>query len=151
MSDTNVSVFGGRLGQDIQLKTLPNGKGTQCAEFSVANTEAFPDGNGGFTQETSWIDVRAFGKLAERQSNRKSGDHLIITGRLVTKQWRTGDDQPRKVHFVRAEKIELARKAGSTSQPEPSGQQQSDSVPQGSYPEYQQSGGFNQFDDEPGF
>jgi single-strand DNA-binding protein len=86
--------FIGRVGKDIELKQMPNGNGV--ANFSIACSDDYKDKNGQKVEQTNWINVVAFGKLAEiiGQYVRK-GSNIFISGKQVTRKWQdqTGNDR----------------------------------------------------------
>jgi single-strand DNA-binding protein len=86
--------FIGRVGKDIELKQMPNGNGV--VNFSIACSDDYKDKNGQKVEQTNWINVVAFGKLAEiiGQYARK-GSNIFISGKQVTRKWQdqTGNDR----------------------------------------------------------
>lgn len=61
----NVCIFAGRLGRDPEMQYTPNGN-VAITKLSLAVTEyGGKDEDGKTTYDTLWVDVTAFGKLAE--------------------------------------------------------------------------------------
>ena len=58
----NVLIFQGNVGADPEIST--HGDRTQ-ARFSVANTRVWTDRDGNRREETTWLQVRVWGRLAE--------------------------------------------------------------------------------------
>lgn len=83
-SFNNVSV-GGNITRDIEFKTTPNG--TSVANVGLAVNDRIKKGEE-WVEDTCFVDITVFGKLAERVSNQlKKGDSVIFTGRLKQDKW----------------------------------------------------------------
>jgi len=87
MSDTNVVVVGGNLGDDVSYRVIPqSGKGV--AEIRIATNKHRLKPDGGFDTSTSWVTVKFFGKIADRVRDKLSkGDKVTITGELSEDRW----------------------------------------------------------------
>jgi single-strand DNA-binding protein len=80
-SDLNSLTFSGRLGKDPEVKTV--GNGNLMATFSVASTFLSGDEFNGWHEETTWLNVVAWGDNANLvKSQIKKGDHVTLVGRL---------------------------------------------------------------------
>src|SRR5688500_5268625 len=76
----------GRLGKDVELKSLPNGK--TVANFSLATSETFRDKSGEKKESTEWHNIVLWGKTAEIAGKYlKKGDQVYIEGSLKTRSW----------------------------------------------------------------
>lgn len=64
MSVANVCRFIGNLGKDPEIRYTPGG--TMLAKFSLAVDTFRKDASGEYKKETTWVDMTAFGKMAER-------------------------------------------------------------------------------------
>jgi len=53
----------GNLGRDPEMRYLPSG--TPVANFSVASNRRWNDADGEAHEETIWVRISAFGRLAE--------------------------------------------------------------------------------------
>lgn len=88
----------GRIGQEPESKTLPNG--TATVQFSVAVNERFKRADGTPGEHTEWYRCRAYGKLAEMISQyRHKGDLVFCQGRQHTDQWES-HGQPKKASYI---------------------------------------------------
>ena len=94
----NKVFFDGFLGHDVEVKTSSNG--TDYVHLSLANNRRVPDGDGGFTDETVWARLTAFGALARSLASLGTGSRVIVTARLKTTVFKKGD-----VEFQYAELI----------------------------------------------
>lgn len=89
----------GRAGADPDLRFSPNG--TAVAHLRVAASSYKPgDSEGQWVEDkTCWVDVSAFGGLAENIAESVvRGDLLTIVGKLVTDEWndrQTGEKRSR--------------------------------------------------------
>jgi single-strand DNA-binding protein len=76
----------GHLGKDPELKYLPSGKGV--ANFSIATSEEWKDGDGKLQERTEWTNVQAWGKLAEICAQYlKKGSRVYVEGSLRTRNY----------------------------------------------------------------
>mgnify|MGYP000023488472 CR=1 FL=1 len=83
----NKVILVGNLGQDPEVRYMPNGNGV--ANISIATTDSWKDKNTGQMQErTEWHRVVLFGKLAEVAGEYlRKGSQVYIEGRLQTRKW----------------------------------------------------------------
>lgn len=86
-NDLNKCMFIGRLGRDPETNYLPSG--SAVTSFSIAVGESWKDKNTGDKQErTEWINITAFGKLAEICSEYlKKGQQVFISGKFKTDKY----------------------------------------------------------------
>jgi single-strand DNA-binding protein len=86
MSGINKVLIVGRLGQDPELKTLPNGQAV--CNISVATSEAWKDKDGNKQERTEWHRVVVWGKQAENVCKwQKKGGQIGVEGKLQTRTW----------------------------------------------------------------
>lgn len=95
----NQVICKGRLGRDPQIRTTS--KGTSVASFSVACDRMYND-----KKLTDWINVVAWGKLAEAVGNLvRKGDEVLVQGRMGTRKYTAKDGSDRYITEVTAEFI----------------------------------------------
>jgi single-strand DNA-binding protein len=71
----------GNLGRDPEMRYLPSGK--PVTNFSVASNRKWTDNEGVLHEETIWVRVSAFGRLAEVCNQYLSkGRQVYVEGRL---------------------------------------------------------------------
>lgn len=71
----------GNLGQDPELRYLPNG--TAMTNFSVATSRQYTGSDGNLVKETCWFRVSVFGRTAEVCSQYlKKGRKVLVEGNL---------------------------------------------------------------------
>ena len=84
--DLNKCTFIGRIGQEIDLRYLPNG--TACANFSLAVGDDYKTKDGEKVEQTEWVKISAFGKPAEVLGQYcTKGSKLYVEGKLKTRSW----------------------------------------------------------------
>src|SRR5215210_2289939 len=106
--DLNKVMFSGRLGRDVELRITPNGR--SVATFSVASSRNIKDGDS-FKEQTEWFRVVAWEKLAETCSNYlKKGSHVLIEGRIQTREWQDNEGQKRQTTEVIATEMYMLGK-----------------------------------------
>ena len=76
----------GNLTRDPELRTTP--KGTAIATFSLAVNRTYRDESGASRDETTFVDIEAWGKQAELVSKYLTkGSPCMIEGRLRLDTW----------------------------------------------------------------
>ena len=114
MSNINVVVIAGNLGQDPELRFTP--KGTQVASFSIASNRVWFDRETNEkNEETSWIRCEAWGKMAETVNNYlKKGSQAMIHGRLKQDRWEDSQGQQRTTIKVVVRDLQLPPRGAPT-------------------------------------
>lgn len=86
MASFHQTIIVGNLGNDVDLRYLPNGDAV--ANFSVAVTEHWKDQSGGKQERTTWYRVNAFRRLAEICGEYlKKGSSVMIVGKMQSREW----------------------------------------------------------------
>jgi single-strand DNA-binding protein len=86
MASYNRVVLMGNLTRDPQLRYLPSQ--TQVVEFGLAMNRRFKGSSGEDRDETTFVDVSAFGKTAELINQYfTKGKPILVEGRLKYDQW----------------------------------------------------------------
>lgn len=76
----------GNLTRDPELRVTP--KGTAICQFGLAVNRQFKDESGALRDETTFIDIEAWGKQGELVSKYLSkGSPAMVEGRLKLDQW----------------------------------------------------------------
>ncbi len=82
----------GNLARDPEVRQAQNG--TQLAKAGLAVNERMPDGQGGWKEEASFIDVVIFGKRAEAFGRYlRKGRSVLIEGKLRQSRWQDKETQ----------------------------------------------------------
>lgn len=139
MSSLNQVQLIGRLGQDPEVKYLPNGDAV--CNLSLATSEKWKDKQTGEPKEkTEWHRVVMFGKLAEIAGEYlKKGALVFIQGKLETRQWEK-DGEKRYTTEIRANQMTMlgGKDDGASRDSNNGGQQrQQRQTPQQSQPQQQ--------------
>ncbi|EFO6727500.1 single-stranded DNA-binding protein SSB2 [Salmonella enterica] len=91
----NKVILVGNLGQDPEVRYMPNGGGV--ANLTLATSETWRDkADGEMREHTEWHRVVVFGKLAEIASEYlRKGAQVYIEGQLRTRKWtdQSGQDK----------------------------------------------------------
>ena len=143
MSSVNKVILVGRVGQDPEVRYMPNGNAV--ANITLATSEKWKDKQTGQAQEkTEWHRVKAFGKLAEIIGQYvKKGALLYIEGSLETRKWQDQSGQDRYTTEIKANQMQmLSGQQSGQSQPQQQAQPQYQQAPQ----PQQASGQFDDFD-----
>jgi single-strand DNA-binding protein len=71
----------GHLGNNPEMRYMPNGQAV--ANFSMATTRRWTDGQGNPAEETTWLRVSVWGKQAENANQYlQKGSKVLVEGRL---------------------------------------------------------------------
>lgn len=105
----------GNLGKDPEIKVTNGGKTT--AKLSVAVNRKYTDPQGGEKQYTEWVNVVAWGKLAEAAGNElQKGDYVYAEGRYSTRSYEKNDETR---YFTEVVASIIARPIGSKEKEKP--------------------------------
>jgi single-strand DNA-binding protein len=106
MADFNKVILIGRLTRDPELKYTPSG--AQVAKFGLAVGRRSFKKDEGRKEETDFIDIVAWQKLAEICGQYlKKGRLVLIEGRIQTRRYETQDGQKRSAFEVVAENMQM--------------------------------------------
>lgn len=95
----NQVVIMGNLTRDPELRSTPNGQ--SVCSFSLALNRSYKDTAGNWQEMTDFIDVVAWGNLAERTSQYLSkGRRALVTGRLQQRSWDQDGQKRSKVEVL---------------------------------------------------
>ncbi len=104
----NQVILCGRLGKDPEMRYTPGG--AAVTNFSIAvSSYAKKKDDDGFDEQTVWIDVTCWTKVAERVAQyAKAGTEVIVSGRIDTKSWEK-DGQKHYRTFVTAMNVQMGQ------------------------------------------
>lgn len=107
MAGVNKVIILGRLGNDPDVRTMPNGD--SVAKISLATSESWTDKQSGEKKElTEWHNVIAFRKLAEIMGQYlKKGAQVYIEGRLRTRKWQDQNGTDRYTTEIIADNMQM--------------------------------------------
>ncbi|GAA4901980.1 single-stranded DNA-binding protein [Ferrimonas pelagia] len=90
----NKVILVGNLGQDPEVRYMPNGKAV--ANLTVATSESWKDQQGQRQERTEWHRVSMFGGLAEVAGQYlRKGSKVYLEGKLQTRKWQDQNGQDR--------------------------------------------------------
>lgn len=96
----------GNLGKDPVLRATKTGRAV--ASLSVAVNRTFTSPQGEQREITDWVNVTAWGNLAEAAGNQlRKGMRVFVEGRFTTRSYDTPDGQKRWISEVTANFIAL--------------------------------------------
>ncbi len=120
MAGVNKVILVGRLGNDPEVRTLPNGG--KVANFSLATSDTYTDKNGEKVEQTEWHRLELWENQATiAEKYLKKGDMAYIEGKIRTEKYTDKDGNERYTTKIRANVLQLlgGGKASSTNeQPE---------------------------------
>jgi single-strand DNA-binding protein len=94
MPYVNRVIFMGNLTRDPQLRQTPSE--TAVCQFALAMNRGYNDAEGQRQQETTFVDVEAWGRRGELISQYlHKGDPLLVEGRMRLDQWQDSEGQSR--------------------------------------------------------
>jgi single-strand DNA-binding protein len=120
----------GNLTRDPELRYIPSGQ--PVASFTMAVNRKFNDQNGGKKEETTFLRVVAWAKLAEISNQYlQKGSSVFVEGRLQGRSWQAQDGTKRTTLEIIAQSIQfLSRPAtGRSGQSASDGAQGGPSAP----------------------
>jgi single-strand DNA-binding protein len=95
----NQVILMGNLTRDPELRQTPNGQ--SVVSFSLALNRAYKDQSGEWQEVTDYIDVVAWGPLAERVAQYlHKGRRALIQGRLQSRSWEQEGQKRSKVEVL---------------------------------------------------
>jgi len=85
-NDLNQCQFIGRLGKDPETRYMPNGDA--ICSFSIGTSSKWKDKAGEKHEATEWVNITAFGKLAEICAEYlKKGQQVFVSGKIKTDKY----------------------------------------------------------------
>ena len=137
MAGVNKVIIVGHLGNDPEIRTMPNGDAV--ANISVATSESWNDRNTGERREvTEWHRIVFYRRQAEICGEYlRKGSQVYVEGRLKTRKWQDQNGQDRYTTEIQGDVMQML---GARNQ---SGGYSSDmgSAPQPSYQARQTNNG----------
>jgi single-strand DNA-binding protein len=100
----------GNLTKDPELRYTP--QGTAVVTLRIAVNSPFKDKSGQPQKETCFINVVAWGQIAEVCNQYlQKGRQVLVEGRLQSRSWKTNDGQNRSVIEVCANRVQFMPQA----------------------------------------
>ncbi|MFC1565284.1 single-stranded DNA-binding protein [candidate division KSB1 bacterium] len=106
MGSVNKVILIGNLGQDPELKYMPNGDAV--CNFTIATTDSWKNREGEQQDRTEWHRIVAFRRLAEICGEYlKKGKQVFVEGRIRTRSWDDKDGIKRYTTEVIADSMTM--------------------------------------------
>ena len=150
MAGVNKVIIVGHLGNDPEIRTMPNGDAV--ANISVATSESWNDRNTGERREvTEWHRIVFYRRQAEICGEYlRKGSQIYVEGRLRTRKWQDQNGQDRYTTEIQGDVMQMLgsrnQNAGgyaasdmAQSAPQPSYQSRSNNNFQSARPTAQQT------------
>ena len=123
MAGINKVIIVGNLGNDPEVRTMPNGDAV--ANISVATSESWTDRNTGERREvTEWHRIVFFRRQAEVCGEYlHKGSQVYVEGRLKTRKWQDQNGQDRYTTEIQGDVLQMLggrQNAGDFQQSAPS-------------------------------
>ena len=107
MAGVNRVIIIGHLGNDPEIRTMPNGE--QVANITVATSESWIDKNTGEKKtQTEWHRIVLYRRLAEIAGQYLTkGSQVYIEGRLKTRKWQDNNGQDRYTTEIQGDNLQM--------------------------------------------
>lgn len=136
----------GRLGNDIELRYMPNGDAV--ANFNIAVDDSYKDKQGQKVEKTEWVRCVAFGKTAEFLGQwLHKGKRLLAVGKLKTREYEKNGEKRYVTEIHLSQGTEIIEWPEKDQQP-PQRQQQSAPRQQQQRPAQNQQPDYDDFSDD---
>ena len=91
----------GRLGNTPEVVNLQNGN--TLTRFRMATNESYKDKQGEWKQQTQWISINTWGKLAKKAERvLEKGQEIFLEGKLVSNSYENALGEKRYSTYVEA-------------------------------------------------
>ena len=118
-NDVNVCNFIGRLGNPPETRYMANGEAV--TSFSLAVGSSWKNKDGEKQESTEWVNITAFGKLAEICSEYLAkGSQVYISGRMKTDKYQAKDGTDRYSTKIIADRMQMLGAKGEQERQQPS-------------------------------
>ena len=123
MAGINKVIIVGNLGNDPEIRTMPNGE--QVANISVATSESWIDKNSGEKKtQTEWHRIVFYRRQAEICGQYlQKGSQVYIEGRLKTRKWQDSNGQDRYTTEIQGDNLQMLGGRQDAAQNQPPKQQ----------------------------
>lgn len=134
MAGINKVIIVGNLGNEPELRTMPNGEAV--ANISVATSESWTDKNTGERREiTEWHRIVLYRRLAEIAGQYlHKGSQVYVEGRLKTRKWQDQTGQDRYTTEIIGDTLNMLGSRQNTAPANYSTPQQNASSPKATAP-----------------
>lgn len=101
----NLVLISGRLTRDPETRFTP--AGAAVTRFGLAHNRRFKDQSGEWRDDTTFVDVVTWQKLAETvRDTLHKGSAVVVEGRLQSRNWTTNEGQKRTAFEINAMRVQ---------------------------------------------
>lgn len=106
MAGVNKVIIVGHLGNDPEMRTMPNGE--QVANFSIALNEKYKAKDGNIIENVEYVRIVLYRRLAEIAGQYlHKGSQVYIEGRLKTRKWQDSNGQDRYTTEIQGDNLQM--------------------------------------------
>ena len=106
MASVNKVILVGNLGQDPEVRYMPNGEAV--CNFSIATTDTWKDKNGMRQERTEWHNIVMYRRLAEIAGEYlKKGRPVYVEGRIRSRKYTGKDGVERTAFEIEATEMQM--------------------------------------------
>lgn len=107
MAGINKVIIVGNLGNDPEIRTMPNGD--MVTKISVATSESWTDKNTGERKtQTEWHSIMFYRRQAEVAGEYlRKGSKVYVEGRLRTRKWQDQNGQDRYTTEIQGDVLQM--------------------------------------------
>ncbi|MBN2017371.1 MAG: single-stranded DNA-binding protein [Candidatus Cloacimonetes bacterium] len=103
----NTIIISGNVVRDPEVKEVGDNK-LKVTTFTIANNRPYQDKDNNWQEETTFVDIEAWGNLAKKIENRtEKGSPLLVEGSLKLNQWENNDGKTVSKILIRADRIHV--------------------------------------------
>lgn len=131
MPNINVAIVAGRLTRAPEMRYTQSG--VPVLRGRLANNNFYRSADGEWQREATYVGFVAWQALAERcYENLQKGSAVVVTGRLNSNEWETGEGEKRSQVEIRADRVQfLERKSPEGAEGDQDMEEALDSQPEG--------------------
>jgi single-strand DNA-binding protein len=115
MTGLNHVMLLGRLTRKPEVRTCANG--VAFGSFWIAANRYYRDKNGQNREEVAFVPCAAFGRSAEQLAHKRTGDPVLVVGRLKTDSWQAEGVNHSRLVLI-AEEVRFVSSTQALGQPE---------------------------------
>ncbi len=143
MASLNKVLLIGNLTRDPEVRMLPSGR--PVCKFGIAINRNFKDAEGNRREDTTFVDVEAFGPRGEALARFfGKGKPIFVEGRLKLDQWESQSGEKRSRLLVELDNWEFVGSRQDNYEAQSQQASQGSTAPQAAPPQDSRSETFNQ-------
>jgi len=105
--NVNTVIIGGNIVRDPEIKEVGDKK-IKVTTITIANNRPYQDKDGNWQEDTTFVDVEAWGNQAKKiEDNAEKGSPILVEGNLKLNQWENNEGKTISKILIRAEKIHI--------------------------------------------